>query len=152
MPLPSSPLTINKLVNIANLHRLQTLAASLKTINLLDLDVSQALVVLHHVEDAVRLVIAQLTLQRFAVYVLPVDRLKLHLLEQLNDVIEFNFHAFVSHVLNVTVELLNRVGVIVAAVTFQLGDVVVVVGGCRVDDIFELVLVAETAWDGIEKI
>jgi hypothetical protein len=96
---------------------------------LLDLNVSQALIVLNHVEDAVRLKVAQMTLQRFAVYVLSVDRLKLNFLEQLNEMIEFNFHAFMAYVLDVTVELLNRVSVVVATIAFQLSYVVVVVGG-----------------------
>lgn len=112
---------------------------------MLDLNVPQALVVLHHVQDAVCLVIAQLTLQRLAVDVLPIDRLKLHLLEQLSEVVEFNFHALVPNVLNVTVQLLYRIRVVVAAITLQLGDVVVVVGRRGVDDVLEFVLVTETA-------
>lgn len=59
--------------------------------------------------------------------------------------IEFYLHAFMTNVLNVTVELLNRVSVIIAAITFQLGDVIVVVGCGGIHDIFELVFVAQTA-------
>lgn len=122
-------LTIDKLVNIPDVHRLQAFTASLKTVNLLDLNVSQAFVVFNHVEDAVRLVVTQLALQRFAVDVLSIDRLKLHFLEELNDMIKLRLHAFVANVLDVAVELLNRICVIVAAITLQLGDVVVVVCG-----------------------
>lgn len=138
-------LTIHKLKDVSNVHGLQAFTASLQAIDLLDLDVTQAFVVLHHVENAVRLEIAQLALQRFVVDVLAIDRLEFHFLEQLNDVIELDFHAFVSHVLDVTVELLNRVGVVVAAVALQLCNVVVVIGCGRVNDVLELVLVTESA-------
>lgn len=138
-------LTIYELENVSDVHGLQAFAASLQAIDLLDLDVTQAFVVFDHVENAVRLEIAQLALQRLVVDVLAVDRLEFHFLEQLNDVIELDFHALVSHVLDVTTKLLNGVRVVVAAVTLQLGNVVVVIGCGRVNDVLELVLVAESA-------
>lgn len=104
---------------------------------------SQTLAVLHHVEYTCRFVIAQLTLNRLAT-VLIVDEVHLVLFEQLRNVYELNLHALVPDVLRVTVELLNRVGVIVAAVALQLSDVVIVVGRCGVDDIFKLVIVPWT--------
>lgn len=140
-----SQLTVNKLINVSDIHRLQTFTSSLKTVNLFDLNMSQALVVFYHVENAVRLETAQLTLQRFAVYILSIDRFELHFLEQLSEMIEFNFHAFVANVLDVAVELLNRVSVVVAAVAFQLRDIVVVVSGGRIDDVFKFVFVSKTA-------
>jgi hypothetical protein len=100
-------LTIDKLVDVSDVQRFQALASALETVNLFDLNVSQALVVLHHVENAVGLEVTQLTLQSFAVYVLSVDGFKLHFLEQRDEMIEFNFHAFMTNVLDVTVELLN---------------------------------------------
>lgn len=42
--------------------------------------------------------------------------------------IEFNFHAFVTNVLDVTAELLNRISVVVATVALQLSDVIIIVG------------------------
>ena len=66
-------LTIDKLINISDVHGLQAFASPLKTVNLFDLDVSQALIVFHHVKNAVGLEIAQLTLQSFTIYVLSID-------------------------------------------------------------------------------
>lgn len=58
--------------------------------------------------------------------------------------IEFNFHAFVTNVLDVTAELLNRISVVVAAVAFQLSDVVIIVGRGRVDDVLKFIFISET--------
>lgn len=100
---------------------------------------------LHHVHDAICFEAAQLTLQRFVVDVLTVNRFELNLLEQLHHMIELDLHALMTNVLNVTIELLDRVRVIVAAVAFKLSDVVVIVGGRRIDDVLELVFVPQSA-------
>lgn len=71
--------------------------------------------------------IAQLTLNCLAT-VLIIDKVHLVLFEQLSDVRKLGFHTLVTDVLRVTVELLNRVGVVVAAVALELGDVIVVIG------------------------
>ena len=61
-----------------------------------------------------------------------------------DDVIEFDFHAFVADVLYVTVELLDWIRVVIAAIAFQLGDVIVVIRGGGVDDVLEFVFVPQS--------
>jgi hypothetical protein len=69
-----------------------------------------------------------LTEQSFIhVHVLPVHRFQLYLLKELQKMIKFRSHALMTNILDVTAELLNGVCVVIAAVAFELRDVVIVV-------------------------
>lgn len=56
-----------------------------------------------------------------------------------------------TNILRVTIELLNGVCVVIAAVTFELRDVVVVVGGCGVYDVIKFIFIAKSTWELIKN-
>lgn len=49
-----------------------------------------------------------------------------------------------TSILRVTIELLNGVCVVIAAVALELRDVVVVVGGCGVYDVIKFIFIAKS--------
>lgn len=108
---------------------------------------SQTLIMSNHVQNIIRLEIAQLTVESFInVDILTVEHLHFDVLKELQEMIKFRSHALVTDVLGVTVELLNGICVIIATIAFKLRDVVVVVGGCGIYDVIKFVFVAEATW------